>query len=464
MNHFNKNEDDWTNIESNTSELCFGTDDTDDDTGLLQVQTMVIPQEINVADTTTDDLLFVASECSSVNDVTHPGSTLEQEPRSNEVTSTWNNTDKKPTMSTTENAPCKSLKDGSPTVHQEMIISSNPTRKPTSMKCIVSSRTPCFGGNGGVPFDSLMTDESCIDQTDVRLLTGISVRAGTIVDGITLFYHGGKILSYGGSGGKEESIFFCPGEYIIRVDVQFNANYVCCLTFHTNQNRILGPCGGNGGLFLGGNGPLFAVAAEAPRGQMLVGIIGREGVFLDSIGFRFRGANDGNETSNNPIESIMKKKKLTATPRCYGGKGGDIAFDDGHYNIRIVRIAIRAGNVVDGISITYYTGKVVSYGGMGGNEESLTLKQDEWITEVHVRSSQKLVQCLTFITNFQRSLGPCGGKGFLLDTSTGVDEIVKAPEGTMLIGIKGRAGKYLDCLGFNWSPIPCKPENNIKRK
>mmetsp|Transcript_15792 Transcript_15792/g.22564 ORF Transcript_15792/g.22564 Transcript_15792/m.22564 type:complete len:465 (+) Transcript_15792:188-1582(+) len=464
MNHSNKNEDDWTNIESNTSELFFVTDDTDDDTGLLQVQTIVVPQEIDVADTTTDDLLLhvVASECSSVNDVTHPSSTLEQEPSSNEETSTWNITGKKPIMCTDDDAPCMGINDDSSTVHQEGGIPSNPTRKQT-MKLIVSSRTPCFGGNGGVPFDST-TDDSCIDNKNILLLTGIAVRAGDIVDGITLFYHGGKIVSYGGNGGNEEYIFFCPGEYVTRVDVKFNSNYVCCLTFQTNQNRILGPCGGNGGFFLGGNSPIFAVAVEAPRDQMLVGLIGREGVFLDSIGFRFRGTNDENETSNNHIGSIMKNKKLTTTPRCYGGKGGDIAFDDGHYNIRIVRIAIRAGNVVDGISITYYTGKVVSYGGMGGNEESLTLKQDEWITEVHVRSSKKLVQCLTFITNFQRSLGPCGGKGFLLDTSTGVDETVKAPEGTMLIGIKGRAGKYLDCLGFNWSPIPCKPENNIKRK
>ena len=338
---------------------------------------------------------------------------------------------------------------------KEKSISSNPCWKFSSTeegKHVTFRSTPCFGGEGGTPFD-----DDCLNEG----IAGIAIRAGAVVDGVTMFYRGGKITSYGGKGGNEESIFLCQDEYVTEIDVRFG-RFVQCLTLKTNKGRPLGPCGGKGGLLDGTS--CNNVTIKAPQGHVLVGIKGREGRYLDSIGFHFRlvehsllcpedetspDATDASHTLYSTNAETIRK--LTSSP-CFGGNGGT-PFDDGYYNIRITRIAIRAGDVVDRISITYYNGKVTSYGGNGGQEGSITLEHGEYVTEIRVRA-RKVVQCLTFVTSMGRQLGPCGGKGILFWDSCGAEMVVKAPKGSMLIGITGRGGKFLDSIGFHWSPIP----------
>ena len=133
---------------------------------------------------------------------------------------------------------------------------------------------------------------------------------------------------------------------------------------------------------------------------------------------------------------------------------------------RISRIEILSGAVVDGIRVTYsYANHAaastpISHGGYpdGGvcGENCISLGEDEYVVQVKVRYGTKLVQRLTFTTNTGRQLGPCGGEGgyFLPGGTWGEERLVQPPGiGHALVGIHGRAGKYLDAIGFHWAPV-----------
>lgn len=150
--------------------------------------------------------------------------------------------------------------------------------------------------------------------------------------------------------------------------------------------------------------------------------------------------NNGDKTT---IEAIQ----------CYGGWGGEL-FDDGCHE-RISKINVRSGQVVDSIKIAYDDHETITttaHGGKGGEDYELTLRGDEYVIQVMVRASKKIVQSLTFRTNLGRILGPCGAKGGVFTMGWGGKERqIDCPfEGFGLIGIRGRKGKFLDAIGFHW--------------
>jgi hypothetical protein len=139
------------------------------------------------------------------------------------------------------------------------------------------SMTKNFGGEGGSAFDHM----------NRRRISKISVRAGKFVDGIAITYMNGQRLSNGGDGGEEQSMDLPEGEYVNEVKLR-EGNVIQSITFITNKGRKLGPCGSGKGHGIGifakeGNG----VHVKAPNNCRLVGICGREGKWLDAIGFRW---------------------------------------------------------------------------------------------------------------------------------------------------------------------------------
>ena len=108
--------------------------------------------------------------------------------------------------------------------------------------------------------------------------------------------------------------------------------------------------------------------------------------------------------------------------------------------------------MVDGITVKYKNGEQGPHGGTGGGPNTFSLEDKEFITEVDVREGG-VIQSLTFRTNKGKEYGPFGGKGGIFNKE-GVMVTAKAPTGYRLIGIKGRAGKYLDAIGFRWGPMP----------
>ena len=75
---------------------------------------------------------------------------------------------------------------------------------------------------------------------------------------------------------------------------------------------------------------------------------------------------------------------------------------------RIKAITVRAGSVVDGISISY-PGKTFSNGGTGGKAHTIELERGEWVTDVTVRATDDGIQALTFKTNKGQTLSAGGG-------------------------------------------------------
>jgi hypothetical protein len=164
------------------------------------------------------------------------------------------------------------------------------------------------------------------------------------------------------------------------------------------------------------------------------------------------------ETVTAPLldeESRCDTGRENLTSNCFGGSGGK-AFDSGRGRGQIAEISVNAGALVDGITVTYEDHSVCAYGGSGGSSEKLALGGDEFVDKIHIRYSRTIVQCMTFVTTKRRQLGPCGGIGslFLLcDNGPSEEEVINAPDGCMLVGIKGRAGDLLDSIGFHWAPI-----------
>lgn len=150
--------------------------------------------------------------------------------------------------------------------------------------------------------------------------------------------------------------------------------------------------------------------------------------------------------------------------RCFGG-GGGVPFDDGNQNGRITRISIRCDNTINQLSITYALGKITRtchHGGVGGpgvKTHVLDLHIGEYVTEVHVVCDCSRVLQLLFKTEFGRILGPCGRENCNQDGGSAWSELVAAPEGHVLVGVRGMAGTMLDCIGFYWGIAPAWRRN-----
>lgn len=129
----------------------------------------------------------------------------------------------------------------------------------------------------------------------------------------------------------------------------------------------------------------------------------------------------------------------------FGGKGG-VPFSDDAFNVMgIHRINIRYGRYVDRLEILYVTdlgpGQItLAHGGNGGtNEMSISLGGSEVVEAVAGRAGAYIDQ-LTFRTNYCE-YGPFGGDG-----GTPFEFVI--PEHSSLAGFFGRAGDFIDQIGF----------------
>ena len=322
-----------------------------------------------------------------------------------------------------------------------------------------------YGGGGGTPFDDMEVYRGDADIAELSVYHGKRV-----VDGITVSYSGSSGNLHGTSPGGSHTVVLKAGEYIVEATVKYG-KFVHSLAFRTNLGRDFGPWGGGDGVHLGLSTSLVSLAlsevcVKAPdRYYALSALYGRAGRYLDAIGFYWAPTATRNHSARKEdITTALAKEVCLKRSDVYGcGRCDGVAFNDGHYNIRITDLTIvtTRGGSIRGVSAHYYTGQSVSHGGRpkaGKTDEMrLDLAKGEWIVEVHVRHNDKSIVALTFVTNKDRSLGPCGkvsekdGDGW--DGCR--DSVATAPTGYMLIGFTGNAGeKSIHNMGFNWSPAP----------
>ncbi len=114
----------------------------------------------------------------------------------------------------------------------------------------------------------------------------------------------------------------------------------------------------------------------------------------------------------------------------------------------VSRVTLRAGSRIDNIGLSLSQGNVLSHGGNGGSESSLTLNSGEYLTALKVCSGQKNDQTRIFYARFTTSQNRTLTGG----SSTSSCTTFNAPAGWQIVGFKGRAGDELDKIGVIYAP------------
>ena len=128
----------------------------------------------------------------------------------------------------------------------------------------------------------------------------------------------------------------------------------------------------------------------------------------------------------------------------FGGGGGN-SFYDNPAGEPITGIAMRCGEYVDGVELTYgpRTVGVEWHGGSGGGLMIERLNTGERIVRVSGRAGE-YVDALYFHTNQGRQIGGGGGGG------NGFSVTLPEAGNPVLVRLTGRAGEYVDAIGFEW--------------
>ncbi|ETP17870.1 hypothetical protein F441_07818 [Phytophthora nicotianae CJ01A1] len=144
----------------------------------------------------------------------------------------------------------------------------------------------------------------------------------------------------------------------------------------------------------------------------------------------------------------------------FGGPHGTNFSDQNFVNSgqTVSSISIHAGERLDGITLEISAPKTFTFthGGTGGDQKTLKLEKDEYITsmEVHwskhtagtiVTKDKTRIFYVKFLTNLGNSLA--GG------STTEQKTTVTAPKGFQLAGFFGSEGKEIDSLGAIWAYI-----------
>jgi hypothetical protein len=284
-----------------------------------------------------------------------------------------------------------------------------------------SSQTQIVGGPGGNPFqDSYIPSNARV--TEVRIASGAfvdSVQLGYVLpDGRTAT---GSLN--GGTGGTVNTLRLDSDEYIVAISGRYGQN-IDSLRIHTNKRTSP---------LYGGSGGRQDFRVDVPSGNQAVGFIGRSGRYLDAIGLIYARV----------YLQVAGKTKVA------GGSGGT-AFLDSEipFGARITEIRIQVGKYIDGIQAVYTLpdGTTVEgpfHGGRGGSTQVFRLESNEYITGISGRHGT-YIDSLQIHTN-RRTSSRYGGSGGRQDFR------IDVPSGNRAVGLIGRAGRYLDAIGFSYA-------------
>lgn len=145
----------------------------------------------------------------------------------------------------------------------------------------------------------------------------------------------------------------------------------------------------------------------------------------------------------------------------FGDNGGSAFTDVDHIKkeTKVTSIKVRIGGLLDQIAITLNSGEEFAHGGNGGQEKSLILDSDEYITEIilTMRNKTFFEQPAGFRGNFFSSIeiktnNP--NKSLLAgDQSNHPRLTLKASKNHQIVGFYGRAGNLIDQLGVLSIPL-----------
>jgi hypothetical protein len=112
-------------------------------------------------------------------------------------------------------------------------------------------------------------------------------------------------------------------------------------------------------------------------------------------------------------------------------------------------LRIRTGKRVDRVETVLSNGYPFAHGGWGGDPQSLTLADGEYLTSVHLCRGKHDNTTRVFFAQFDTSAGrSLAGGSTTSDCAT-----YTAPQGWQIVAFHGRAGEEVDKLGVVYAPV-----------
>lgn len=130
----------------------------------------------------------------------------------------------------------------------------------------------------------------------------------------------------------------------------------------------------------------------------------------------------------------------------HGSAFNDVAMLPANPSVKTV--TLRSGTRIDNVSLTLSQGYVLSHGGSGGTESSLTLNTGEYLASLTVCSGQKDGHTRIFSAQFTTTQNRTVSGGETTSDCTSFH----APSGWQIVGFKGRAADELDKIGVIYAP------------
>lgn len=264
------------------------------------------------------------------------------------------------------------------------------------------------GGPGGRAFADEVVGEAS--------LTGITIRHGAWIDAVQLHTTDGDLPRRGGAGGQATRIDIAPDDPLVELFGTHDGRHVRSIGVRTAAGATFGP--------YGTTGP-EAFSVLAPPGEVLSGLVGRSGDYLDAL------------------SALSQPGGTTGTATVVGGPQG-VPFTD-IPGEPITGVTVRHGAWIDAIQLHTAADDRPVHGGTGGTPTTWTLAPGERIVGVTGSHDGIHIHQLVLETSTGRTLGPVG-------TPAASAFELTVPEGSVLTGVRGRARYHLNAIGLVTGP------------
>ncbi|KAF1775544.1 Jacalin-like lectin domain [Phytophthora cactorum] len=306
-----------------------------------------------------------------------------------------------------------------------------------------------FGGPHGTNF----SDQNFVNSG--QTVSAISLHAGERLDGITLEISAPKTLTFnhGGTGGDQKTLKLEKGEYITSMEVHWS-KHTAGTVITKDKTRIfyLNFATNLGNSLSGGTMTEQKTTVTAPKGFQLAGFFGSEGKGIDSLGAIWASIELSSGSGNMTI-FIPKNTQPVQLSESFGGPHGkqfsdQLAVSSG---MTVTSVTIRAAERLDRITLEVSAPKKMTFthGRSGGKEDTLVLKDGEYITSIEAHLGKKRGATRVFYLR----LGTSNGRSISGGTETEIKGSAEAPKGFQLAGFFGRFGDEIDLIGAVWASI-----------
>jgi len=175
------------------------------------------------------------------------------------------------------------------------------------------------------------------------------------------------------------------------------------------------------------------------------------GYLVDSVNFRDSAGNQLSDHYPVSVDWSYSTSSIFKLSDQWGGPHGHAFNDVGLLpaNPAVGKLVMRAGQRVDRVEVVLSNSYILSHGGTGGTEQSLTLAANEYLSSMQLCSGKHEDHTRIFYAKFTTSAGrSLSGGSATADCTT-----YTAPAGYQITGFHGRSADEVDKLGAVYTRI-----------